>query len=60
MDYTGADISCASLPNDTHGLPKIVTLNDIFVSFPFENDLVVLEVTGKQTSRSIRTKCEVF
>ncbi len=60
MDYTGAHISCASLPNDTHGLPKIVTLNDIFVSFPFENDLVVLEVTGKQIQEALEQNAKYF
>lgn len=60
MDYTGAEISCASLPNDTHGLPKFVTLNDIFVSFPFENDLVVLEVSGKQIHEALEKNATYF
>jgi 2',3'-cyclic-nucleotide 2'-phosphodiesterase/3'-nucleotidase len=60
MEYTGADLSCASLPNDTHGLPKSVTLNDIFVSFPFENDLVVLEVTGEQIMKALEQNATYF
>jgi 2',3'-cyclic-nucleotide 2'-phosphodiesterase / 3'-nucleotidase len=60
MEYTGAMISCASLPNDTHGLPKSVTLNDIFVSFPFENDLVVLEVTGKHLLEALEQNAKYF
>jgi len=60
MDYTGAELSCASLPNDTHGLPEVVTLNDIFVSFPFENDLVVLEVTGKQIVEALEQNAKYF
>ncbi len=60
MEYTGAQISCSSLPNDTHGLPTSVTLNDIFVSFPFENDLVVLEVTGKQVMEALELNATYF
>ena len=47
LSYTKADLSCASLPNETNGFPREITLNDIAVNFPFENDMVVLEITGK-------------
>ncbi len=58
--YTNAEISCSSLPNDTRGLPKEVTLRDIFLSFPFENDLVVLEVTGEQLIRALEQNATYF
>jgi len=58
--YTNAEISCSSLPNDTRGLPKQVTLRDIFLSFPFENDLVVLEVTGEQLIRALEQNATYF
>ncbi len=47
LAYTNADLSCASLPNETNGFPQEISLNDIAVNFPFENDMIVLEVTGK-------------
>ena len=60
LEYTKADISCASLPNDTIGLAKEVTLRDIFLSFPFENDLVVLKITGKQLLEALEQNATYF
>ncbi|HKM29297.1 MAG TPA: bifunctional UDP-sugar hydrolase/5'-nucleotidase [Bacilli bacterium] len=60
LDYTKADISAASLPNDTHGfLPKI-TLNDIAANFPFENDLVILEITGLILKAALENNARYF
>lgn len=58
--YTHAQISCSSLPNDTPGLAKDVTLRDIFLSFPFENDLVVMEITGKQLIQALEQNASYF
>jgi 2',3'-cyclic-nucleotide 2'-phosphodiesterase / 3'-nucleotidase len=60
LDYTQADISLASLPNSTHGLPKEVTLNDIAVSFPFENDLVVIEINGNDLLAALEQNATYF
>lgn len=60
MAYTNVNISCSSLPNDTYGLPHEVTLRDIFLSFPFENDLVVLEVSGKQLLEALEQNATYF
>lgn len=60
MLHTGATLSCASLPNETHGLPKEVTLLDLYTSFPFENDLVVLEVTGKKILEALEQNASYF
>lgn len=60
LDYTKADISAASLPNDTHGFNKELTLNDIAVNFPFENDLVVLEVTGAILKEALEKNASYF
>lgn len=60
LQYTKADISAASLPNETHGFNKEVTLNDIAVNFPFENDLVVLEVTGEILKSALEKSASYF
>jgi 2',3'-cyclic-nucleotide 2'-phosphodiesterase/3'-nucleotidase len=60
LEYTQADISIASLPNETHGFKKNITLNDIAVNFPFENDLVVLEITGEILKNALEKNAEYF
>jgi 2',3'-cyclic-nucleotide 2'-phosphodiesterase/3'-nucleotidase len=60
LDYTKADISAASLPNETHGFPDQISLNDIAVNFPFENDLVVLEVTGAILKEALEYNANYF
>lgn len=60
LSLTGGDISLASLPNDTHGLPHDVSLNDIAVSFPFENDIVLLEVTGDILIQALEQNASYF
>jgi 2',3'-cyclic-nucleotide 2'-phosphodiesterase / 3'-nucleotidase len=58
--YTGSDISLTSLPNETHGFPHDITLNDIAANFPFENDLVVLEVTGAILKDTLEQNAKYF
>jgi len=60
LEYTKADISLASLPNETHGFPHDLTLNDIAINFPFENDLVVLEVTGEILKEALEKNASYF
>ena len=60
LDISGADISCASLPNVTHGFPRQVRRIDVAVSFPFENDLVVLELTGNQLRQALEQNARYF
>ena len=60
LAYTKADLSCASLPNETNGFPKQITLNDIAVNFPFENDMVVLEVTGETLLNALEQNASYF
>lgn len=60
LDYTHANISLASLPNETHGFNRQITLNDIAISFPFENDLVVLEMSGKTLKKALEKNAEYF
>lgn len=60
MSYTDADLSIASLPNETHGFNHEITLNDIAINFPFENDLVVLEMNGSTLKKALEKNAEYF
>lgn len=60
MKYTNADISLSSLPNETHGFLKKITLTDIAVNFPFENDLVVLEINGEMLKQALEVNANYF
>jgi len=60
LEYTKADISVSSLPNETHGFPTNITLNDVAVNFPYENDLVVLEVTGEILKSALEQNATYF
>ena len=43
---SGADISCAALPNELRGFDSSVTVRDVVASYIYSNTLVVLKVTG--------------
>ncbi|MBQ8088325.1 MAG: bifunctional metallophosphatase/5'-nucleotidase [Clostridia bacterium] len=44
---SGADISCAALPNELRGFDSSVTVRDVVASYIYSNTLVELEVTGR-------------
>ncbi|WP_057895582.1 bifunctional metallophosphatase/5'-nucleotidase [Liquorilactobacillus oeni] len=49
LQATGAEISAVSLfNNEVTGFSTEVTIRDIKINYPFENKLVVLQVTGAQ------------
>ncbi|MEQ2041765.1 bifunctional metallophosphatase/5'-nucleotidase [Mediterraneibacter gnavus] len=58
--YTGAEISCTSLANQVHGIPKEVKVRDILLTYPFPNTLVVLEITGKLLKEALEHSAEYF
>ena len=43
---SGADVSCAALPNELRGFDSSVTVRDVVSTYVYANTLVVLEVTG--------------
>ena len=43
---SGADVSCAALPNDPRGFDSRVTVRDVVATYVYANTLVVLKVTG--------------
>ena len=46
LEASGADISCAALPNSLRGFDSAVTVRDVVASYVYSNTLVVLRVTG--------------
>ena len=43
---SGADVSCAALPNELRGFDSQVTVRDVVATYVYANTLTVLEVTG--------------
>ena len=43
---SGADVSCAALPNELRGFDSRVTVRDVVATYVYANTLTVLEVTG--------------
>jgi 2',3'-cyclic-nucleotide 2'-phosphodiesterase / 3'-nucleotidase len=60
MEYTGADVSIASLPNDARGFASQIALKEIAAHFPYENDLVVLNVNGKTLKEALEKNATYF
>lgn len=58
IQYTNAQISCTSLPNELTDLPQEVTRRNILAVYPYENTLFVLEVTGKTLKKALERSAE--
>lgn len=43
---SGAEVSCAALPNELRGFDSRVTVRDVVATYVYANTLTVLEVTG--------------
>lgn len=56
---SGADVSCAALPNVLRGLDSRVTVRDVVASYVYANTLVVLEVTGDVLRRALE-QCATY
>lgn len=59
LDYTGADISCASLHNPPITINKEITVNDIFKIAPYTNEILVKEITGADLLKSVK-RCAMY
>lgn len=44
---SGAEVSCAALPNELRGFDRQVTVRDVVASYVYSNTLAVLRVTGR-------------
>ena len=57
---SGADVSCAALPNDLRGFDSSVTVRDVVASYVYSNTLVVLEVTGRVLRQALEQCARYF
>ena len=57
---SGADVSCAALPNELRGFDSRVTVRDVVASYVYSNTLVVLEVTGKVLREALEQCASYF
>lgn len=58
--YSGAMISAASLANEVAGLPRHVTRRDVLMTYPYQNTLKVLEISGKVLREAVERSAEYF
>lgn len=57
---SGADVSCAALPNELRGFDSAVTVRDVVASYVYSNTLVVLEVTGRVLREALEQCARYF
>lgn len=60
QDFSGAQISVTSLANEIAGLPKLVRRRDVLTTYPYQNTLKVLEITGQQLRCAMERSAEYF
>lgn len=60
LDFTGAQISVTSLANEIAGLPQHVRRRDILTTYPYQNTLTTLEMTGAVLRAAIERSAEYF
>ena len=60
QDFSGAQISVTSLANEIAGLPKLVRRRDVLTTYPYQNTLKVLEMTGQQLRCAMERSAEYF
>lgn len=59
-EHTGAQLSCASLPNHPPGFQKRITRRDVAANFVYPNTVFVLEVTGAILRQALERTAEYF
>ena len=57
---SGAEISCAALPNSFRGFDRDVTVRDVVATYVYANTLKVLEVTGKVLRQALEQCARYF
>ncbi len=53
LKASGAEVAITSLPNVPVGLPQQLTIGDVLTAYPFPNEVVTLELTGKILAQGI-------
>ena len=57
---SGAEISCAALPNSFRGFDRNVTVRDVVATYVYANTLKVLEVTGRVLREALEQCARYF
>jgi 2',3'-cyclic-nucleotide 2'-phosphodiesterase/3'-nucleotidase len=58
--HTGADLSCASLPNHPPGFQKRINRRDVAANFVYPNTIFVLKITGRILKAALERSAEYF
>lgn len=57
---TGAQLSCTSLANDVSGFKAVSTVRDVVATYPYQNSLVTLRVTGAVLKTALERMASYF
>jgi len=60
LDYSKADISCASLPNHPPGFSEVITRREIMANFVYPNTLFKIQITGHQLRAALERNAQYF
>lgn len=58
--HTGAQLSCASLPNQPPGFRTRIKRRDVAANFVYPNTIFVMEITGKILKAALERSAEYF
>ncbi len=59
LEHADADISCVGLGNSALGLPKEISIRDIYATYSFANTSVVKEITGSALKEALE-RCATY
>lgn len=60
LEFSGAQISATSLANEISGIPKSVRRRDVLTTYPYQNTLKVLEITGEVLIAALERSASYF
>ncbi|MDO5400581.1 MAG: bifunctional UDP-sugar hydrolase/5'-nucleotidase [Eubacteriales bacterium] len=60
LDFSGAQLSATSLANEISGIPQSVRRRDVLTTYPYQNTLKVLEITGAVLREALEHSAAYF
>lgn len=60
LEKTGVDICCSSLMNEPYPLSRTITIRDIVSSYPFSNEISIIEINGKDLRSALEHVASFF
>ncbi|HPF42547.1 MAG TPA: bifunctional UDP-sugar hydrolase/5'-nucleotidase [Bacillota bacterium] len=60
LDKSKAMITCSSLGNSVTGFKKMITVRDVYTTYLYPNNLVVVEITGEKLRLALEKCAEYF